>query len=128
MLKLCQKWTLKPRIMCEMYTITASSPNRHIAMTSPIHKGGYQPSSICFVFECLNEFEMLKWRHKWIDYPQIRYTKRVTIVSRTNSYFALARSILQDDARRPFWIWAPHGVCPHFHNRHPSYFLFKLHR
>ena len=50
---------------------------------------------------------MLKWLQKLIDQPQIKCITCVTIVSRTNSYFALTRSVFQDGEWRPFWIWAP---------------------
>ena len=92
----------------------------------PCFSRGWSPAKLgFFVFACLNEFEMLKWLQKWIDQPQIIYKTGVTIVSRTNSYFAMAHSVFQDGGRRPFWIWVPHGVCPHFHNRHPSQFFYS---
>ena len=78
-----------------------------------------------FVFTCLNEFQMIKWLQKWIDQPQIIYKICVTIVSRTNSYFAIAHSVFQDGSRQPFWTWAPHRVCLHIHNRHPSWFFYS---
>ena len=39
---------------------------------------------------------MLKWLPKWIDQPQIKCITCVTILSRTNNYFALTRSVFQD--------------------------------